>query len=136
MLSKRCYAFWATGAIALNLALAACGGDPPQIVDYSPQRNSIDVSTAAPVHITFDHDVDQASVESRLHLFPATTGSTQWVNGHELLYHHPTLRASTTYEVILESGYRDRAGNVYTLRHHRSEEHTSELQSPVHLVCR
>src|SRR5690348_17911313 len=31
------------------------------------------------------------------------------------------------------------AGNVVRLAryaHHRSEEHTSELQSPVHLVCR
>jgi len=113
-------AFLVAGAVALNLALAACGGDPPQIVDYSPQRNSIDVSTAAPVRIIFDHDVDQASVESRLRLAPATTGSTQWLSGHELLYHHATLSTSTTYEVILESGYHDRAGNVYTLRHHWS----------------
>ncbi|HKB18547.1 MAG TPA: Ig-like domain-containing protein [Candidatus Dormibacteraeota bacterium] len=110
----------AAGAVALNLALAACGGDPPQIVDYSPQRNSIDVSTAAPVRIIFDHEVDQASVESRLHLAPATMGSFQWVSGHELLYYHATLRTSTAYEVILESGYHDRAGNVYTLRHHWS----------------
>jgi hypothetical protein len=117
---RKWWAFLAAGAIGLNLALTACGGDPPQIVDYAPQRNSIDVSTAAPLRITFDHDVDQASVESRLHLTPATTGSTQWLNGHELLYHHSTLRTSTTYEVILEAGYRDHAGNVYTLRHHWS----------------
>ena len=114
------FAFLAAGAICLSMALTACGGDPPQIVDYSPQRNSVDVSTAAPLSITFDHDVDQASVASRLRLAPATTGSTQWLNGHELLYHHETLRTSTTYEVILESGYHDRAGNVYTLRHHWS----------------
>ncbi|TMC53310.1 MAG: hypothetical protein E6J20_06485 [Chloroflexi bacterium] len=114
------FAVLAAGAICSSLALTACGSDPPQIVDYSPQRNSVDVSTAAPLRITFDHDVDQASVASRLHLAPATTGSTQWLNGHQLVYYHPTLRTSTTYDVILESGYHDRAGNVYTLRHHWS----------------
>jgi hypothetical protein len=108
------------GLVALLLPLAACGGDPPQIVDYSPQRNTVDVSTAAPIRISFDHDVDQASVESRLHLAPATTGTVRWLNGHQLVYDHATLRTSTTYEVILESGYRDRAGSTYDLRHHWS----------------
>ncbi len=101
----------------VGLGLSACG-DAPQIVDYSPQRNTIDVSTAAPIRITFDHDVDRASVESRLHLSPTTAGSIDWINGHQLVYHHPTLRTTTTYEVILDSGYRDPGGNTYTLRHH------------------
>jgi hypothetical protein len=110
----------AAGAIAVSLALTGCGGDPPQIVDYAPQRNTVDVSTAAPIRISFDHDVDQASVESRLHLAPATSGLVRWLNGHQLAYEHATLRASTTYEVILEAGYRDPSGNTYTLRHHWS----------------
>jgi hypothetical protein len=104
----------------LLLPLTACAGSPPQIVDYSPQRNTIDVSTAAPIRIVFDHDVDKASVASRLHLSPSTTGYIEWTSGHELEYHHATLHPSTTYEVILESGYRDPAGNTYTLRHHWS----------------
>ena len=111
-------AFFLAGAVVSSLGLAACGGSPPQIVDYSPQRNTIDVSTAAPVRISFDHDVDRSSVESRLHLSPATSGSIEWVNGHQLVYRHPTLHTATTYEVILESGYRDLGGNTYTLRHH------------------
>ncbi|TME42387.1 MAG: hypothetical protein E6I61_02975 [Chloroflexi bacterium] len=115
--AKQC-AILTAGAVVAALGLSACGGDPPQIVDYSPQRNTIDVSTAAPVRITFDHDVDRASVESRLHLSPANGGSIEWVNGHQLVYHHPTLHTLTTYQVILESGYRDLAGNTYTLRHH------------------
>lgn len=106
--------------LAVLVPLVACGGDPPQIVDYAPQRNSVDVSTAAPIRITFDHAVDQASVESRLHLSPATTGSVRWANGRQLLYEHATLRTSTIYEVILEPGYRDPAGDAYTLRHHWS----------------
>ena len=107
------------GLIAIA-PLASCGGDPPQIVDYAPQRNTVDVSTAAPIRITFDHDVDQASVESRMHLSPLTSGSVQWANGRQLVYVHATLRTNTVYEVILEPGYRDPAGNTYTLRHHWS----------------
>lgn len=109
------------GLAALIVApLTACGGSPPQIVDYSPQRNGVDVSTAAPIHITFDHDVDETSVTSRLHLSPPTTGYVQWIDGHDLMYHHATLRTDTLYEVILDAGYRDPAGNVYSLRHHWS----------------
>ncbi|HYM66721.1 MAG TPA: Ig-like domain-containing protein [Patescibacteria group bacterium] len=70
------------------LPLTACGGDPPQIVDYSPQRGSIDVSTAAPIQITFDHDVDRASVESRLHLSPEVRGSIEWLSSRALVYEH------------------------------------------------
>ena len=91
---------------ALLAGLTACGGDPPQIVDYSPQRNSVDVSTAAPIRLSFDHNVDQASVESRLHINPATPGTIRWTNGRQLVLEHRTLRTNTIYEVILESGYR------------------------------
>jgi hypothetical protein len=110
--------FAAGGLAAVLIPLTACGGDPPQIVDYAPQRGSLDISTAAPIRITFDHDVDQPSVESRLRLAPATTGFIRWDSGHQLAYVHPTLRTSTPYEVILEPGYRDLAGNTYSLRHH------------------
>ena len=112
--------FFAAALLTLLAPLTACGGDPPQIVDYSPQRNTLDVSTVAPIRITFDHDVDQVSVETRLRLAPQTDGLIRWINGHQLVYEHPTLRTATTYEVILEPGYRDPAGNVYALRHHWS----------------
>jgi len=98
----------------------ACGGGPPQIVDYSPQRGAQDISTAAPIQIAFDHDVDQASVASRLHLVPETEGSIRWLSPRKLVYEHRTLAPSTTYEVVLEAGYQDPAGNVYSLRHHWS----------------
>jgi hypothetical protein len=100
------------------LPLSACGGNPPQIVDYAPQRGAIDVSTAAPIRITFDHAVDRPSVESRLHLGPTTPGTVRWLNDRQLIYDHETLRTSSTYEVILEPGYRDHVGNTYELRHH------------------
>jgi hypothetical protein len=103
---------------ALLLPLTACAGTPPQIVDYEPQRGALTVSTAAAIKITFDHAVDQESVESRLHLVPATDGTVRWTSPRHLVFEHSTLKASTTYEVILEPGYRDLAGNSYSLRHH------------------
>jgi hypothetical protein len=101
-------------------ALAACGGNPAQIVDYSPERGTIGVSTAAPIRITFDHNVDKASVESRLSLLPATNGTVLWLGPRQLEYEHPTLLTNTIYEVVLQAGYRDLAGNAYALRHHWS----------------
>ena len=112
--------FAACLAAAVFASVTACGGNPPQIVDYSPPRGAIDVSTAAPIRVTFDNDVDRASVESRLHLVPATSGTVRWLSGRELVYEHATLKVSTSYQVALEAGYRDLAGNVYTLRHHWS----------------
>ena len=104
----------------LLVSLVACGGSPPQIIDYSPQRGAVEVSTAAPIKIAFDHAVDQASVEGRLHLVPATDGVVHWDSTRALSYEHSSLRASTTYEVILDAGYQDVAGNTYSLRHHWS----------------
>jgi hypothetical protein len=104
--------------LALMLPLTACGGTPAQIVDYAPQRGALAVSTAAPIRITFDHAVDQASVESRFRLEPAINGTVRWTSPRHLVFEHSTLQASTTYEVVLESGYKDIAGNTYSLRHH------------------
>ncbi|HSP09215.1 MAG TPA: Ig-like domain-containing protein [Candidatus Dormibacteraeota bacterium] len=117
--AKAC--LWLGGALSSAIIpLSACGGSPAQIIEYSPLRGSIGVSTAEPVRISFDHDVDQASVASRFHLIPATAGDVRWLNRRQLVYHHPTLRTNTTYQVVIEAGYRDVAGNVYTLRHHWS----------------
>ena len=107
-------------ALLVAVELAACGGSPPQIVDYAPERGTKDVSTAAPIRITFDHDVSRPSVESRLHLVPATAGKVNWLSSRQLTYEHPTLSPSTTYQVVLESGYTDLTGNTYQLRHHWS----------------
>jgi hypothetical protein len=100
------------------LPLTACGGTPPQIVDYEPQRGALTVSTAAAIKITFDHPVDQSSVESRFHLLPEVAGAVRWTSPRHLVFEHSTLQPSTTYEVVLDPGYRDLAGNTYTLRHH------------------
>ena len=113
---------WAVAIVLVTLLVGAvaCGGAPPQIVDYSPLRGAKDVSTLAPVQLTFDHDVNRASIESRLHLVPAVNGRVTWKNGHQLEYRHEKLATATTYDVVLEAGYSDLAGNVYELRHHWS----------------
>jgi len=100
--------------------LWACGGSPAQIVDYSPLRGTQNVATVEPVRITFDHAVDKASVTSRLRLSPAVEGSIKWLSDQQLEYDHLKLDPSTLYEVILDAGYSDNAGNVYMLRHHWS----------------
>jgi Bacterial Ig-like domain len=115
-LDQRC-ALIAACALLVS-GLVACGGSPPQIVDYAPERGAKDVSTAAPIQLTFDHDVNKASVESRLHLVPATAGTVHWLNPRQLTYEHPTLTTRTTYQVVLEGGYADIVGNTYMLRHH------------------
>jgi len=105
-------------ALLVLSALTSCGGSPPQIVDYSPERGAIDVSTAAPILITFDHDVDKSSVESRLSLLPAIGGNVVWLGPRSLEYKHATLQPSKIYEVVLLAGYKDLMGNAYALRHH------------------
>ena len=107
-------------AALVLLCISACGGNPPQIVDYSPERGTKDVSTASPIRITFDHDVDMPSVASRLYLVPATNGNLVWVNSRQLTYEHSTLAPGTNYEVVLEAGYKDPEGNTAVLRHHWS----------------
>ncbi len=97
--------------------LSACAGSPPEIVDYAPERGSVNVRTNEPIRITFDRAMDAASVADRLHLLPATEGRVAWESPRQLTYLHPSLRPDTAYEVRLEAGYRDAAGNANSLRH-------------------
>ena len=98
--------------------VAACGTNPPQIVDYSPQRGTIDVATSIPIGISFDVDVDKSSVEGRLHTNPSSIGHIVWLNNRSLSYVHQPFTPSTEYEAILEPGYKATTGDVYQLRHH------------------
>src|SRR5690348_17670526 len=45
-------------------------------------------------------------------------------------------RAEQIMRAVDGAGYAGQAGSVWSEEILRSEEHTSELQSPVHLVCR
>src|SRR5690348_17434996 len=70
-------------------------------------------------------------------LFPYTTLFRSLLAGGQV---EPEVRVAVTDAALLErervaAGVMHRA-SVRITRIHRSEEHTSELQSPVHLVCR
>src|SRR5258708_26770585 len=60
-------------------------------------------------------------------LFPYTTLFRSIHNGVPSISHCPIIQIS---EIAANPGVRSDLGNL------RSEEHTSELQSPDHLVCR
>src|SRR5947208_11638974 len=82
-------------------------------------------------------------------LFPYTTlfrsleiettppGATLYVNGNRARNPYRQDVGAGQYEIFAEApNYQDRAV-TFSLQHgERSEEHTSELQSPDHLVCR
>src|SRR5438876_1223454 len=56
------------------------------------------------------------------------------------LFPYTTLFRSAVLQLLAaradRCGGRDRAAGLEPARFRRSEEHTSELQSPIHLVCR
>src|SRR2546427_9671007 len=94
-------------------AIAACGSSPPQIISYSPERGTIDVSTAAPIRIAFDHDVDKESVAIRLSMLPATNGTVVWLGPRQLGDHHANLQPSALDDGVLEPGSEIVASNSY-----------------------
>lgn len=103
---------------ALLVALAPIGcGNPPQVVDISPARGATDVRSSEPVRIRFDRAMDQQSVAQRFRLEPGVRGTLRWASDRELVYEHPPLSASSRYQAVLESGYRDASGTVNSLRH-------------------
>src|SRR5258708_23950846 len=73
-------------------------------------------------------------------LFPYTT-LFRSAGQHHLLLHEKGLAVPLDVELVAEGDLpalsrRERRRVHVVLVHHRSEEHTSELQSPDHLVCR
>ncbi|MDP9247159.1 MAG: Ig-like domain-containing protein, partial [Candidatus Dormibacteraeota bacterium] len=107
---------------ALLLLTAAAGllagcASPPQVVQITPERNARDVSSAQPVQVSFDRAVDRASVASRFHLKPGVEGQIRWAGDSQLVFEHQPLRPSTSYQVVLDPGYRDQQGNMNALRH-------------------
>lgn len=118
---------WATRVLPLGLAVlavAACGPAGPAIQEVSPGKGESNVAGDAPIRVTFNNDMDRASVESRLRLEPAIAGCDKtgcpvsW-NGRTLTVRHDghQFLAATRYRVTLRAGYRDSAGRVEGLEH-------------------
>src|SRR5205807_1075653 len=94
----------------------ACGGSP-QVLEISPQRGATDVPSSQPVRVRFDREMDAATVSSRFHVIPSTSGSIRWASGRELLFEHSPFQPATRYQVVLDPGYRDAGGATNSLRH-------------------
>src|SRR5947208_11601052 len=73
-----------------------------------------------------------------LHCWPSTNGGNTWVD--QVIRKGTGIPLFTSYDSRSRIGIAIRKGCQSTLREFyrttRSEEHTSELQSPDHLVCR
>jgi Tol biopolymer transport system component len=81
-----------------------------RIVALSPERGATNVSSRAAIRVTFDQEMERASVEKRFILSPPVEGTFQW-EGKTLLF-HPTqpLAYDTDYTVTLRRGVRSQRG--------------------------
>ena len=116
----------ATWLLPLGLlwGLVSCGPSGPAIQAVSPSKGEANVAGDAPVKITFNHDMDRASVEARFRLSPQVAGCdptecpVRWTGRTLQLGHAPhQFAANTRYRVTLMPGYRDTAGQVEGLEH-------------------
>ncbi len=98
------------------LSLVACG-TPPQIVAISPVNGAGAVPSDAPIRITFDRPMDEASVASHFQVVPSIRGRISWPSPRRLVFHHVPFQPAHKYEVVLSAGYRDASGNANPFRH-------------------
>lgn len=87
------------------------------MVAIAPDRQAQQVPSNRDVLIRFDHDMDRASVNSRLTITPATAGGLVWDSARQVAFRHLPFRPDTDYRVALAAGYRDAAGNVNSFNH-------------------
>ena len=130
----------ATGARSLlgavvTLSLAGCFAAPPQIIALQPNQGSSGVDADAVVTVTFDREIDHASLQGRFHISPSLPGcqpesamdaapgavcSIQWLaNRPAFAFQHPgaVFAPNTTYTLRLDAGIRDQSGSVNGLDH-------------------
>src|SRR5205814_2142054 len=91
----------------------------PLAVSASVADGDLAVVRNSAVVLTFNHDMDVASVKQGFHIAPAVPYRVVVKNPRTFEF-HAELQPDTGYRVQVS----------------RSEEHTSELQSLRHLVCR
>lgn len=81
-----------------------------RIVALSPERGATNVSSRAAIQVTFDQEMEQASVEKRFALSPPVEGTFQW-EGKTLIFHPvQPLTHDTDYTVTLRQGARSQRG--------------------------
>jgi len=113
----------AAGVLAL-VAMTGCAPGGPAIQEISPAKGEQNVAADAPIRVVFNHDMDHASVESRLSIAPLIDGCDDvacprtW-SGRALTIKHQAhqFASDAHYRVTLRAGYRDAAGQVETTDH-------------------
>ncbi len=70
----------APGAVA-----PALPPQPPRVVHYAPERGQ-ELSISGPIVLSFDQEMDTASVERAFHIEPAVGGKFAWDDGHTLRF--------------------------------------------------
>jgi Tol biopolymer transport system component len=103
-------------ATAAATLVAGCG-TPPQILEISPSRGASNVGSSDAIKVRFDRPMDERSVADHFKVMPTVKGTLEWITPDELAFEHNPLEPSSSYQVILEPGYRDAQGNVNSLRH-------------------
>jgi parallel beta-helix repeat protein len=88
-------------------------GKPPEISDFSPKTNSIDIPLNTSIIITFSESMDTSSVESALKINPSTRYSLEWENNYSILtiiFTEP-LDYDTFYEISIGTQAKDLIGH-------------------------
>src|SRR5262245_14585011 len=84
---------------------------PPTVVSTSPAAGAIDVDPAAPISISFDEPIDQATLGAALSATPAIACTLAWT-GTTAVCSHPPLAFSTGYRLTIGTSVTDVAGNA------------------------
>jgi WD40 repeat protein len=87
------------------------------MVAISPVNGAGAVPSDAPIQITFDRPMNEASVASHFHLVPSVRGRITWPTARRLVFRHVPFQPAHKYEVVLSGGYRDASGNANPFRH-------------------
>ncbi|HEY8739804.1 MAG TPA: Ig-like domain-containing protein, partial [Candidatus Dormibacteraeota bacterium] len=107
------------------LSLVACAPSGPAIQEVAPAKGEANVAGDAPIRVSFNQDMDRASVESRFRVRPAIEGCDRvtcpisW-SGRVMILRHPQhqFATDTRYLVTIGAGYRDTRGQSVGLEHY------------------
>jgi TolB protein len=81
-----------------------------RVVAFSPERGAANVSSRAAIRVTFDQEMERASVEKRFTLSPPVEGTFQW-EGKTLVFHPAQpLAYDADYTITLRQGARSQQG--------------------------
>jgi len=93
--------------LAIVLATLLGGCDPrqfaaaPTVTSFSPPDGATNVAPDTPIRITFDQDMDEASVVKAFTLTPAVSGSTTWEGKTFVFMPHAGWQAGVTYIITV-----------------------------------